>query len=1002
MRRLLLMLACALPLCGATYYVDNTATCAGNDGSLAKPWCSIAAMLAKGGGYAGENTIYFIRKTPAAVYRETLANNWNGTDATHRLIYDQYGTGVDTIISGAQPLTGFAEYTGGTCDGATTHCWSVSYTPTVALTSTVGYAWMGDTKMTWGTDQNSLTDHQYFFAANVFYIRDDSGNPDSASIEATSRNSAITSSNHNYVTMRGFDLRRTASYALSCATASTDQLFERITQDQVHAYGQFQVPTSVVFQNAKLYRTNNSGFIVSGASNASITFQNLVASGTTGVGISNTNTAAATITEKNVLWTNYSTSPISSTSANASSAVNVANNVHDGASTGTATEPYKMTAGTLSVANSVLLPDGQLTTKYSTGTLAEADTTLYRYPDYTAPRKTGLYVPTLDDEGSLSNWERVNQILNPYGIYTTFSVDGTNSLGSDSIARIQAQINAGNEIAAHTRDSQDLAVLTAMTVGRTATGSPATATYTKSANHVILAANGSTEYDLDLTAAAYDTIRELCLYIDGLANYTCTQPNAYGYTVPSIYLADVADQNIKSPTTYAAQWNTATWYPYEIGGSKSDLESTFTAPGGGALTVRHINWPINSTTTDDMINAAVAAGYESARAVDSMATANNWKLDSGVNLYKLNTVSGLFDIVGPAYNLTFDGAGTAAGQACKDKTSVGTNFTCNGTIAYDAADVPLESDPDSLVLDGSTTYVSNTASAANGWSDLHRGDFVIRHWIKPTSLATAQPIWKHGTDDSNYMKIYAGTDGSAVLSIYAGGSEVLHLATAAGAIVTTDWREVVALAYNNTYQIIVNQKFNALCPASDPTGTACGKVTEVTRVSANSTVRPQRYTGIVVIGCDYSYAGSSCSSFYAGKMDSAALAREGFLRTQAFLGVLASTGGVAFSYQHSAGSLPGVFMYPLGAAVSAFHGPVIVGKQGKIIDWIKAHGASGDNITYTVTQTDKSDYRPRLGSPLCGRGTTPALTTDLDGYAWITQDIGPYRCTPKVAFGGVM
>ena len=42
-----------------------------------------------------------------------------------------------------------------------------------------------------------------------------------------------------------------------------------------------------------------------------------------------------------------------------------------------------------------------------------------------------------------------------------------------------------------------------------------------------------------------------------------------------------------------------------------------------------------------------------------------------------------------------------------------------------------------------------------------------------------------------------------------------------------------------------------------------------------------------------------------------------------------------------------------------------------------------------------------MGSPACTAGTTTP-TLDLDGLPYLRNDIGPYRCAPKVAFAGMM
>ena len=1003
MKRLIPLLL-TLPVWAAQYYADNScqyngngtaSSCAGGTGQAGAFNSGSNAML-KTGGYAADDVIAL---KCGQTYRETLTwPNYNGTSG-HPITLTRWGscTGAnDPIISGAQPLDGFTEYTGGNCNGSTTHCWSVAYTPAVALTATAGFAWKGDTRLTWETSSNqnstSLLDQEYYFASNTFYLRNDAGNPASAAIEATSRNSAISITSHSYVTFSRLQMKRTAISALNVLTASTGQTYDHLTIDQVGNLGAFGSPVGDTVQYSNLGRTYTAGFQITGTGTPSITFAYNLVNGTLGPVIGSTNSGNGNIYIYNNGFTNTRGGILL---VNPAATVTYQNNWNDGSSYGPATKPFQMTAGTLNATYSNILPDGQNTSYFNSGMVNEDSTDTYYYPGFMSANHTGLFGLSIDDEGNLPGWERLNQILNPNGFYTTQSIDLTNALPAYTISRLQAQINAGNEIVSHTRSSDDLSVLTGITVGHAA---GTTATVTVSGNHLTTAINGTGDLNYDLTNASYDTLGELCTAIAGVSGYTCTI-TIYATLVPSQFLAAVSGQSILSP--YAVQLDTSVWYPYELAGSKSDLQSQFTAPGGGALNVRHVNWPIATGVTSGMISAAVAADYESARAVSNVSEGSNWVMGAGVNLYKLNTVTGVLDIVGPSYNLTFNGAGTQVGQACKDRMTAGNDFTCHGTVAYNASDVALETDPDSMVFDGTSTYGSATASAANGWSDLHRGDFVIRHWIKPADLNSTHTLWFHSTDDNNYMWLYVATNGSAVLSIKASGSEVLHLATEAGVVVTTDWREVVVVAYNNSYKILVNQKFNSSCPGSGTSGTACGKVAPVTSVFLASTVKPARYTGTVYIGA--SYLSGAAGNYFKGLMDDSSLAREGYLRTSAWLANLAGNGGVAMSYHHGENGVPSVFFYPLAAALADFHGSVKVTTQSGMVDWIKSNGTTSDGQTYTVAEPAKADFRPRMEAPVCGRGTLGGgHTMDMDDRPFLRNDIGPYRCQPTAIFGGVM
>ena len=71
-----------------------------------------------------------------------------------------------------------------------------------SLTTEPEIVFMNGTKLTKGSDQNSLNDHEWYWVGDVLYVRDDSGDPDgSVTIEATVRDNGISLAGKDYITI---------------------------------------------------------------------------------------------------------------------------------------------------------------------------------------------------------------------------------------------------------------------------------------------------------------------------------------------------------------------------------------------------------------------------------------------------------------------------------------------------------------------------------------------------------------------------------------------------------------------------------------------------------------------------------------------------------------------------------------------------------------------------------------------------------------------------------
>ena len=440
-------------------------------------------------------------------------------------------------------------------------------------------------------------------------------------------------------------------------------------------------------------------------------------------------------------------------------------------------------------------------------------------------------------------------------------------------------------------------------------------------------------------------------------------------------LAAVSAQDIKT-AAYSLLLSQTPFFSNEITSSMADLNGAFnctSAPHVGACStgtfgVNALNYP-DGNNNSTVQNTVQAAGYKGARGVNAVGWTfpQNMFVGASANIAEYGTV----------YTIGFE-------ITCNDQSVNANNFTCSNVTN---STTQWYRTSHSGQFNGTTSFAFHAAATAV--SDFHRGDFVISAELYPTTLNSTNTIYFQRTDDNNYIWLYVNASGKAIFSIFSASSEIVHLESANGAIATgsgtgatATWQELSVVAHTNNYRMFVNFAQVAWL---------------------NSTAKPATFTGNVQLGA--TNFGGTAGDFYTGYMDDVAVGREGYMATTSQLSTLASNGGFILYTNHGESDAPRPVVQSVYEAVKDYlsgGGNVRVMTQSQALNYIYSVGTLGaDNLTITWVQPDQHNYRPRLGSPLCGAGTTPGITTDADGLPWLRNDIGPYRCVPKTAFGGV-
>lgn len=197
-------------LSAATYYVSSSASNASDagPGTQAQPWKTVAKVNATP-LWPGD-TVYFNR---GDIWRETLVPSGCG-NSTSRIVYSAYGTGNKPIICGANIVTGWTSYAGGTAN---------TYSANLAASTVM--VTKDSTYLKKGSSASTLTLNQYYWSAGVLYINV-GANPSGNIIEAGQRNNAVSCTVpdnaplRNYITVEGLALQKTnlANVLISNAT----------------------------------------------------------------------------------------------------------------------------------------------------------------------------------------------------------------------------------------------------------------------------------------------------------------------------------------------------------------------------------------------------------------------------------------------------------------------------------------------------------------------------------------------------------------------------------------------------------------------------------------------------------------------------------------------------------------------------------------------------------------------------------------------------------------
>ncbi len=238
---------------------------------------------------------------------------------------------------------------------------------------------------------------------------------------------------------------------------------------------------------------------------------------------------------------------------------------------------------------------------------------LYASPLFTSRSYPFKIVLAIDDTTNFDAFSNLATDTAAQGMVANWNINTAAIPTQSSWSAIQTYINAGHGISLHGRNHTPLGTLNAFSIQYVGAGSASTMTVGSNTLTTSCTGDAGSNLNIDLTNASYDTVPELCTYIDGLASYTCTY-NAQSESVKSIDLADISGQNIKT-AIYTPLLDVTKYFDEEVTGAITDVHANIIKDGVAYSPITFV-YPYNSISATAQTNL-LSRGIKGATGVNS-------------------------------------------------------------------------------------------------------------------------------------------------------------------------------------------------------------------------------------------------------------------------------------------------------------------------------------------------------------------------------------------------
>lgn len=235
-------------------------------------------------------------------------------------------------------------------------------------------------------------------------------------------------------------------------------------------------------------------------------------------------------------------------------------------------------------------------------------------------RRQALVNLGIDDAANIDFWTQVAALCKARGIKSTLALDAADNVSDQDWSTIQTQVNAGNEVAAHSAHHVVLTEKRLLTITYAGTASDAAVTVESAgtaARTLRLTAGGATVAAYDLGSAAYDTIGEVVPAIAALPGFSASLITVPGTSYTSARVLsqdlDATSQALPAGTPVTLVRNDTQFFEDEIAVPKAIIESHLSAPGGaGPYACDSFIYPFLDVDAQ-VRQAASQAGFSAAR-----------------------------------------------------------------------------------------------------------------------------------------------------------------------------------------------------------------------------------------------------------------------------------------------------------------------------------------------------------------------------------------------------
>lgn len=949
------------------YYVDNScgalacsgascgqsSTCHATTG----PFATLAAMVAKSGGYTADDIISIKRGT---TYYETFAFPSSGSAPSsvpgdNNIIINSYGdaSASPPIISGefANPST----YSWTTESANVFYLGSVNNDPNYLWRTTAS----GHThKMQENTTSvASMMDLEWFYDSvnKRVYVKDLSGSSAPTDTIRIPYRAGITASNKQFITIDGVKIFY-VSNAIQATTSAEGWIVQNnelgfVTGNIVNMSG--GAKNGIIQRNIMHDHVGGSSNFINTIGGASagdyLKFDyNLIVNAFSPTFTSSTQPGALYI--RNNTFRAMPTYYYQATSTSASAVYDVRNNVFGSSGWNTASSVQNASAGPTHTFD--------YNAYVATGTTAlDSDVTDGAHTkkgqaQFTYPMRYGVLCIT-EDNVTAGPIEELAPIAYARGVPVTMSLSGIEwyNLGAGGMTTytpmIQNLPSMGHELGNHTKNHCAWTIMNGLAIRYTGAG--AAASLNIGSNLFTVTVDGGTDVQYDLTNASYDTMTEVVAALNATGRYTAavkTVSSSSTANLKSTILKDATYADIKTGSIDVAMDETR-----YVADEATDWNNTLNSLFG--ITPVTIAYPDTSPSqSSTVVSALVASGtFEAARS----ASTAGFFLSTGVDLFYTDCAAGMF-VLTTWYNFE-----SSLNDSWNSQTLTGSNTGYNNTHKVYGSNS----------LEFTKASSSYAYRATNTYWDKSGKDWLITMFVKPKDLDAKQTIFSHATDADNFCELYLDTSGYVHFDVKTGGSYVMQL-TSSSAITTSYFYRITLYQAGDIWRMWIGQVTNAT------TFVAPTKV-----IDARYDITLPAYTGDVQFGRFYN--GSSGSDYLNGYIDALATEKGGYFKSMAQLSMLADSGAFRTFLSHAESGLSRGIYIRVFDTIEDFNGAPNSQTSGKV-RLMTHHGAVTHLKNNGRTATDV-------------RGGANVYRYDIP-YLLPMSLWGDVRITSKAVYGG--